>query len=81
MKIVRIFADQLFAFQYEGEVDNEYDRLMELWTDMTFLKKYAQDNGIKDIMNFARNILKDAEQIQDFFGKYQPKQRTLWILF
>lgn len=66
MKIVRIFANQLFAFQYEGEEDNEYDRLMELWTDMTYLKKFAQNNGIKDIMGFVNNILNDAEQIQDF---------------
>ncbi|MCB0605077.1 MAG: hypothetical protein KDC52_14160 [Ignavibacteriae bacterium] len=66
MKIVRIFADQLFAFQYEGEVDNEYDRLMELWTDVTYLKAFAQNNGIKNSMGFVNNILNDAEQIQDF---------------
>lgn len=66
MKIVRIFADRLFAFQYEGEVDNEFDRLMDLWTDVSYLKRYAQINEIKNILNFANNRLKDAEQIQDF---------------
>lgn len=81
MKIVRIFADQLFAFQYEGEVDNEYDRLMELWTDMTFLKKYAQENGIKDIMNFANNILDDAEQIQDFLENINQSKEPYGFYF
>lgn len=33
MKIVSIFAYRLFAFQYDGEGLNEYDRLMNLWGD------------------------------------------------
>lgn len=81
MKIVRIFADQLFAFHYEGEVDNEYDRLMELWTDMTFLKNYAQNNGIKDIMSFAKSILDDAEQIQDFLENINQNKEPYGFYF
>ncbi len=81
MRIVRIFADQLFAFHYEGEVDNEYDRLMELWTDMTFLKNYAQNNGIKDIMSFAKNILADAEQIQDFLENINQNKEPYGFYF
>lgn len=84
MKIVRIFADQLFAFQYDGEVDNEYDRLMELWTDMTFLKKYAQNNGIsrkEDIMSFCNNILDDAGQIQDFLEDINQNKEPYGFYF
>lgn len=66
MKIFRIFADHLFTFQYEGEVDNEYDRLMELWTNIDFLKEYAETNEISDIKKFISKISKDAEHIQDF---------------
>lgn len=46
---ISIFADQLFAFHYDGETYNEYDRLMELWTDINYLKKYAHDNGVEDV--------------------------------
>ena len=38
MKIVNIFANKLFAFHYENYSDNEYERLMELWTNVNFLK-------------------------------------------
>lgn len=66
MKITRIFADQLFSFHYEKEVDNEYERLMELWTDVSYLMNFAQNNEITDIMGFVNDILKQAEQLQDF---------------
>jgi hypothetical protein len=66
MKIVRIFADHLFAFQYENEVDNEYDRLMEFWTNVAWLSDFARKNQVTNVIKFIENILKDAEQIQDF---------------
>lgn len=81
MEIVSIFAEQLFAFKYEGEVDNEYDRLMELWTDMAFLKKYAQDNGINDVVSFARNIANDAEQIQDLLNNINENKEPYGFYF
>jgi hypothetical protein len=66
VKIVNIFANKLFAFHYEDYSDNEYDRLMELWTNVNFLKIYAQNNNIEDVPKFVNDILNDAEQIQDF---------------
>lgn len=81
MKIVRIFADQLFAFHYEGEKDNEYDRLMELWTDMAFLNKYAQENGIENIAGFSNDILDDAEQIQDFLENLNQNKEPYRFYF
>ena len=42
MKIVRIFGNRLYTFQYEGEEDNEYDRLMDLWTDPVYLRDFLQ---------------------------------------
>lgn len=44
MKIVAIFADRLFAFQYEGEADNEYDKLLDLWTDTEYVRNYLNEN-------------------------------------
>ncbi len=74
MKIVRIFADQLFAFHYENEGDNEYDRLMELWTDVSFLKLYCDKNNILDISKFVSGIIRDAEQIQDYLDNLNQNE-------
>jgi|SRR5699024_8969178 len=81
MEIVRIFADNLFAFQYEDEVDNEYDRLMELWTDISFLKEYAEKNEIKGIWSFVNNIVRDAEQIQDFIEDLSQNEEPYEFYF
>lgn len=64
MKIICIFADQLFTFHYDNFVDNEYDRLMELWTDVEYLRNYAIQNNIDDINSFINDILLNAEQIE-----------------
>ena len=81
MKIVRIFADQLFAFHYDNEVDNEFDRLMELWTDVSFLKSYANKNNIDDVTTFINDILQDAEQIQDFLGNLNHNNQPYGFYF
>jgi hypothetical protein len=81
MKIVRILADQLFAFQYEGEVDNEYDRLMELWTDISFLRAYAKENNITNVKKFVNTILQDAEDIQDFLENINQNKEPYGFYF
>ena len=85
MKIVSIFAANLYAFHYKDERDNEFTRLMELWTDMNYLRGFAKINDIKDVKKFVNDILSDAEDIDDFlyhlheniasFGRYfEPLQ-------
>ncbi|MCC5944746.1 MAG: hypothetical protein JJT94_07400 [Bernardetiaceae bacterium] len=57
MKIVRIF-ENLFAFQYEKEALNEYDKLFELWSDVGYLEQFARDNidDIPDKLFFDENL-------------------------
>jgi len=70
MKIVSIFADRLFAFHYEGEVDNEYDRLLELWTDTEYVRSFLNKNK-RDIpqektkRKFVEYIYEDATSIDE----------------
>jgi predicted DNA-binding WGR domain protein len=66
MKIVSIFEGRLFAFHYENEAKNEYDRLMDLWTNVSYLKSFAENNNVADLPKFIRLILQAAEEIQDF---------------
>ena len=66
MKIVPIFTPKLFAFIYDDEIQNEYDRNIELWTDAEYLYKFAKEyvEGV-GLKNYVTERLEDAEQIID----------------
>lgn len=70
MKIVNIFAYKLFAFHYEGEEDNEYDRLLDLWTNTEYVRNFLTENE-KDIpkgktkRQFVEYIREDAQCIDE----------------
>ena len=74
MKIECIFAESLFVFRYEDNADNEYDRLMDLWTDVNYLQSYAKRNNVEDVYGFIEDILECAEEIQDFL--YEINRRS-----
>lgn len=63
MKIVNIFAYRLFAFHYEGELDNEYDRLMDLWYNAEYVYDFVKAN--KNDIPENKNVKKVSEQIMD----------------
>jgi hypothetical protein len=84
MKIVSIFADRLFSFVYKNErgyQENEYDRLMDLWTDTEYLWQYAKDNEIANIEQFVKNRLNDAETIQDLLEEISESKKPLDYYF
>lgn len=81
MTIKRIFADQLFAFHYENEQDNEYDRLLDLWTDAGYLQSYAKENSIPQVYDFINTVLEDARQIEDFLEDIQDNHSSLDFYF
>ncbi len=81
MKIVRIFADQLFAFHYDNEDDNEYERLMDLWTDVGYLSDFAKRNNIGDVYGFINDILRYAEQIQDYLEHLSQNKKPYGFYF
>lgn len=81
MKIVRIFAAQLFAFQHEGETANEFDRLMDLWTDVAYLQNFAKKNKVKNVPEFIKDILQDAEEIQDFLERLNQNNKPYGFYF
>jgi hypothetical protein len=77
MKIVAIFANRLFAFHYDNEVDNEYDKNIELWTDscslLEFAKKYLKEVNLKQ---YVEDRLEDAEQIIDLIESISTDHTT-----
>src|SRR5690606_15667046 len=70
MEIVSIFADRLFAFHYKGEEDNEYDRLLDLWTNTEYVREFLIANKAdipkdKTKRQFVEYIRKDAIYIDE----------------
>ncbi len=57
MKIISIFADQLFAFQYKNEADNELRRLLTLWNDIAHLYQFVKQHKADAPQNVAIPIL------------------------
>ncbi len=70
MKIVSIFVHKLFAVHYEGETANEFDRLLDLWHDTSFLYQFLKENesdlrlGVS-VKQMAKSLIQDAESIED----------------
>ena len=73
MKIVRIFDEKLFAFHYDNEDENELSRLLDLWSDVSYLYQFLKDNkqdiGSLPIGKLTEQILADAEYINDFLER------------
>lgn len=44
MKIVSIFAGKLYAFQYDDESHDEFNRLFDQWTDLIYLEDFFERN-------------------------------------
>ena len=68
MKIVSIFASNLYSFHYDNDGMNIYDKLMDLWLDVSYLRSYGKENQVKDLSGFIREILADTEYIQSFMA-------------
>jgi len=88
MKIVDIFAEEypekLYCFVYKINgvfLDNEYDRLMDLWTDVSYLRNYAKQNKVDNINKFVQDRLEDAEKIQDFIDELLTNNQPLSFYF
>lgn len=81
MKIVRIFENTLFPLHYGGGNTNEFEKLMNEWTDINYLKDYANQNQIKNFEAFAENIIRDVEGIEDFLNTIQINQESFQLFF
>jgi len=81
MKIIDIFDDQrLLSFQYEGEQDNEFDRLIDFWTDTGRIHEYAKKNGVIGALNLIRFVIRindSAEFIEDWLSEIEKGEGCL----
>jgi hypothetical protein len=69
MKIIDIFAKKLYAIHYNKDELDIYNKLIENWTDVqfvrAFVKKHQKDISGKDLNKVIKDIITDAEDIDD----------------
>jgi hypothetical protein len=87
MKIVCIFADQLFAFQYENEASNELHRLLSLWNNTEYLFQFVKTHKIDvpqyvSIPQLLKQLIDNANEIDDFLHEISTdNERSLEEFF
>lgn len=97
MEILRIFDDKLFAFrydneEYENEDDTEFGRLVDLWTDVNYLKEFFEKNKVSDREFFRKNkfdtvelfvdaVRNEAEKIADTLAEISDGNRPIESYF
>ena len=69
MKIVDIFAEvfpgHLYAVILDKDLENEFDRNLENWTSVEYLRNYASVNKITDQLGFINGITNEVGEIDD----------------
>jgi hypothetical protein len=63
MKIIPIFADKLYSFQYGNETNCEYFRLIDNWNDTVYIYNFYNDN-LSKIKN--NSYLENHQTLEDF---------------
>jgi len=83
MKIVRIFAEKLFAFHYDNENENELARLLEQWNDAHWLYGYFQKNGLNtlEIYDFSEEIFENLSEMENLLDNIENDRAKLNELF
>ncbi len=77
MKIIPIYKPYIFSIQYDDREENEYDRLFDLWNDITYLLQFFEENKeylknetwnhINEPENAVSQVLEEAERLEDLF--------------
>jgi len=81
MKIDTIFVGYLYALHYDGEADNELDRLLDEWFDVNKLYQFAIINKIPNEEQFVKERLNDAEQFDDAIKEIEDYNDKLNLFF
>lgn len=77
MEFIEIYPPYIYSVKYEGNDENEFDRLFNEWNDMELVmdflmqnKEYLNSqiwNAVKEPEMAARQVLDEAEKLEDLF--------------
>ena len=68
MEIVAIFPPYIYSIQHDGRLENEYDRLLDEWNDVSHVVQFMEENSAyldADIWNNVRQPEDAAAQVLD----------------
>ena len=54
---------------------------MALWTDVSYIRSFAKSNNIPDINNFVKDIISNAEEIDDFLHNLDADLESFVMYF
>jgi hypothetical protein len=77
MRIVCIFAEKLYAVQYDEKSINEFRRLLNQWNDIEYLFEFTQENNIKESSDFIDEIIEDAYELEVFLNQLNNNNKSL----
>ena len=68
MKIIHIFAQQLFAFHYKGEEGNSLKKVLTQWNDPEYIYQFLKENAAdikpgKNIAQLVNEIMEEGQFI------------------
>lgn len=81
MKITTIYEGHLYSVCYEGEEENEFDRLLYLWNDVQYLTDFFEEN--KALLSnavwtrvsrpeaAAMQVIDEAGELEDLFEELE----------
>ena len=77
MKIIEIYPPYIYSVQYDDKDENEFDRLFQLWNDVSVVSQFMEENQvylnsivwqkIPEPEDAARQVLDEAADLEDFF--------------
>lgn len=78
MEIISIYEGYIYSVRYEGEEENEFDRLLDSWNDVQYLMDFFEShkallaNGFWNKMDpekAAMQVLGEAEELEEVFDE------------
>ncbi|MGK6352245.1 hypothetical protein [Parapedobacter sp. DT-150] len=75
MKIIHTFAERLYAIHFENEDENEWQKLIEVWTDIgwleAFFEAHRHDLRYFDRISVEEAVLETLDDADDLFEHIQ----------
>jgi hypothetical protein len=69
MDIINIFAPQLYAIRYKNEALDAYNKCIDNWTDVEYVRRFVKDHQAdiegRDLNQVVEEIIEDAQGIDD----------------
>ena len=77
LEIIAIYPQYIYSIQYDGQKENEFDRLFDLWNDVEYITQFLEDNQeylsseiwqhTPEPEDAVRQVLEEATKLEELF--------------